>query len=148
MPATAPCDSMKRASGANASACRCDQLPLSQNVMRPSGDTPLASTITSPAPPTARDPRCTKCQSLGRPSSLEYWHIGETKMRLRNATLRIVYELKSRDMGASCIIARHEETDSLHRTRSDSRCRVRRIRAGAHTQKRAAGATAAGADGT
>ena len=28
------------------------------------------------------------CQSFGRPSRLEYWHIGETKTRLRNASPR------------------------------------------------------------
>jgi hypothetical protein len=54
--------------------------------MRPSGVTPLASTQTIDAPPTARLPRCTKCQSLGMPFSLEYMHIGETKIRLWNST--------------------------------------------------------------
>src|SRR5215210_4355399 len=28
------------------------------------------------------------CQSFGRPSRLEYWHIGETKTRLRNSRPR------------------------------------------------------------
>ena len=45
----------------------------------------MASTITRAEPPTARLPRCTKCQWFGSPSSLEYWHIGETKMRFLNS---------------------------------------------------------------
>jgi hypothetical protein len=36
---------------------------------------------------------------LGTPSSQEYWHIGETKMRLGMVTERSVIGLKSRDMG-------------------------------------------------
>ena len=43
----------------------------------------------SPAPPTARLPRCTKCQSFAKPSSDEYSHIGETAIRLRNVISRI-----------------------------------------------------------
>ena len=58
--------------------------------MRPSGATAVASTMTSPAPPTAREPRWTKCQSFATPSSAEYWHIGETPMRLRSVTERMV----------------------------------------------------------
>jgi hypothetical protein len=41
---------------------------------------------TSPAPPTAREPRCTKCKSFGNPLSDEYWHMGETAMRVRRTT--------------------------------------------------------------
>src|SRR6185369_12968673 len=63
-------------------------MPLSAGEMRPSGETAVASTITSPAPPTARLPRCTRCQSVGIPSTLEYWHIGETHSLLLNSTLR------------------------------------------------------------
>ena len=61
-------------------------MPLSAGLIRPSGETAVASTITSPAPPTAREPRCTKCQSFGKPLSDEYWHIGETAMRFRSTT--------------------------------------------------------------
>ena len=39
--------------------------------MRPSGVTAVASTITIPAPPTARLPKWTICQSFGMPSSAE-----------------------------------------------------------------------------
>ncbi len=86
MPATAPCASTNPAIRAKASRCASDQIPVSCGEIRPSGETAVASTITSPAPPTARLPRWTKCQSVGRPSSAEYWHIGETKTRLRNST--------------------------------------------------------------
>ncbi len=74
----------------NAWACASDQIPESHGEMRPSGDTAVASTRTSAAPPTARLPRCTKCQSVGSPSSLEYWHIGETNTRFLNSTPRSV----------------------------------------------------------
>jgi hypothetical protein len=58
--------------------------------MRPSGLTAVASLKISPAPPTARDPRCTRCHSLANPSTLEYSHIGETKMRLEKVNPRSV----------------------------------------------------------
>src|SRR6184192_3374553 len=57
-------------------------MPRSSGLMRPSGETAVASVNTSAAPPTARLPRWTKCQSLAKPSTLEYSHIGETMMRL------------------------------------------------------------------
>ena len=41
------------------------------------------------APPMAREPRWTRCQSLAKPSSLEYSHMGETAIRLRKVTSRI-----------------------------------------------------------
>src|SRR5579862_593970 len=81
---------MKSATGFQARPWAADQIPASQGVMRPSAVTPLASTHTSDAPPTARLPRCTRCQLLGMPSSLEYWHMGETKMRLWKVTERRV----------------------------------------------------------
>src|SRR4029079_10130087 len=79
---------MNSATRLHAAACAFDQMPASHGVMRPSGVTPLASTHTMPAPPTARLPRCTKCQSFGMPSSDEYWHIGETMTRLGRTTER------------------------------------------------------------
>lgn len=66
------------------------QMPVSWGLMRPSGLTAVASTMTRPAPPTARLPRWTRCQMPTKPSWQEYWHIGETKMRLRMATDRRV----------------------------------------------------------
>src|SRR6185503_9961877 len=56
-------------------------MPRSCGLMRPSAVTAVASVITSAAPPIAREPRWTRCQSLANPSWLEYWHIGETTMR-------------------------------------------------------------------
>src|SRR5687768_348301 len=58
--------------------------------MRPSAVTAAASVSTAPAPPTARVPRWTTCQSLANPSTLEYSHIGDTTIRFRSVTLRIV----------------------------------------------------------
>ena len=34
----------------------------------------------------SREPRWTRCQSFGKPLSEEYWHIGDTAMRLRRTT--------------------------------------------------------------
>src|SRR5262245_52213606 len=56
--------------------------------MRPSGVTAVASVKTSPAPPTARDPRWTTCHSLAKPSVLEYSHMGDTRMRLDSSSPR------------------------------------------------------------
>jgi CheY-like chemotaxis protein len=58
--------------------------------MRPAGVTAVASVRTSAAPPTARLPRCTRCQSFEKPSTLEYSHIGETTMRLASVSDRMV----------------------------------------------------------
>ena len=48
-----------------------------------------------PAPPTARDPRWTMCQSFAKPSVHEYSHIGETMMRLGSVRLRSAIGVKS-----------------------------------------------------
>src|ERR1700704_349185 len=63
-------------------------MPRSCGLIRPSAVTADASVMTSAAPPTARVPRCTKCQSFEKPSTLEYWHIGETTMRLASVSER------------------------------------------------------------
>src|SRR6187402_3356598 len=65
--------------------------------MRPSAVTAAASVRTAPAPPTARLPRWTMCQSLANPSRLEYSHIGETTMRLRSVTSRCCREENSEE---------------------------------------------------
>ena len=63
-------------------ACASFHIPVQPGVMRRVGARRRGiSAITRPAPPTARLPRCTRCQSFGTPSSPEYWHIGETTMR-------------------------------------------------------------------
>ena len=36
----------------------------------------------------ARLPRCTMCQSFGRPSVAEYWHMGETTTRFASVMPR------------------------------------------------------------
>src|SRR5260221_6115830 len=94
---------MNASMGLNPRAWACAQIPESQSVIRASGDTPLASTMTRPARPAARLPRCTKCQSFGMPRSEEYWHIGETHIRLPNVTERRVRGVKSWDMRANSI---------------------------------------------
>src|ERR1700733_10368039 len=82
-------------------------MPLSAGLMRPSGETAVASTITRPAPPTAREPRWTRCQSLGKPLSDEYWHMGETAMRfLRTTSLR----RNSLNKAATLLLLFHLET--------------------------------------
>ena len=86
---------MKPAMGAQAATCAAFHSPVSSGEMRPRGSTAVASAMTSPAPPAARAPRCTRCQSVGTPFSAEYWHIGETMIRLRNVTLRSVSGCKS-----------------------------------------------------
>ena len=84
-PATAPWPWMNATIGAHACACSSDHSPVSCGLIRPSGTTEVASAITSPAPPRARPPRWTRCHGVGTPSwsSTEYWHIGETMIRLR-----------------------------------------------------------------
>ena len=90
MPGTAPCAATNCAIRASISTWRSSQMPRSCGLMRPRGSIAVASVGTSPAPPTARDPRCTRCQSVANPSTLLYWHIGETPIRLRSVTPRIV----------------------------------------------------------
>ena len=88
--ARAPCpcrNSTIRASGA---MCSSFQIPRSCGVIRPSGSTAAASVKINPAPPAARLPRCTRCQSLANPSVLEYWHMGETAMRFGSISPRKV----------------------------------------------------------
>ena len=54
------------------------------------GDRALAGEYLEAAPPEARDPRWTRCQSLANPLSLEYWHMGDTTTRLGKVMLRSV----------------------------------------------------------
>src|SRR5471030_3021598 len=60
--------------------------PVQRWVMRPSRVTAVASITRRPAPEIARLARWPKCQSLMQPSLAEYWHIGETTMRLGSVT--------------------------------------------------------------
>src|SRR3984957_5200888 len=68
--------------------CSSFQMPRSLGVMGASGLTALASVRTRPAPPMARLPRWTKCQSLAKPSREVYSHMGEAVMRLRRVRPR------------------------------------------------------------
>src|SRR5262249_13332702 len=63
-------------------------MPRSCGLIRPTADTAVASVITSDAPPTARLPRWTRCQSFENPSTLEYSHIGETTIRFDSVSER------------------------------------------------------------
>src|SRR5579862_1004050 len=89
-PAIAPCSSTNRTIRASAGVWASLHKPRSCGLMRPSAVTAVASVMTSPAPPTARDPRWTTCQSLAKPSVLEYSHTGDTAIRLRSVTPRMV----------------------------------------------------------
>src|SRR6478735_8629382 len=84
-----------------ASACSSFQMPASSGEMRPSGSTAEASVMTSPKPPVACEPRCTRCQSFGAPSTAEYWHIGASQTRLRVVIDRSVRGSNSFDTGFS-----------------------------------------------
>ena len=71
-----------------ASRCVSFHRPVSPGEMRASGDGQVISTYSSPAPPMARLPRCTKCQSPGTPSTAEYWSIGDTTTRFSTTRSR------------------------------------------------------------
>ena len=70
---------------AKAASLSSEYRPRQPWVMRPCRSTWVASTITRAAPECANMPRCIRCQSLAQPSSAEYWHIGETTMRLASS---------------------------------------------------------------
>src|SRR6476469_6916822 len=74
-------------------------MPASWGEILPSGVTAVASDMTSPAPPWAKAPRWTRCQSDGRPSIDEYWHMGDTHTRLRIVVPRSVRGEKRRLTG-------------------------------------------------
>src|SRR5436189_6396588 len=67
--------------------------------MRPSAETAVASTISMPAPESARWPRWIRCQSPAEPSLAEYWHIGAMTMRLARASAPMWKGSKSWAMG-------------------------------------------------
>ena len=62
--------------------------PRHPGVMRPTASTCVASMQNIAAPDSARLLMCVKCQSLASPLTAEYWHIGETMMRLASARPR------------------------------------------------------------
>jgi hypothetical protein len=79
-----------------ARTCSSFQRPVSCGEMRPSGLTAVASLTMRPAPPMAKAPRCTRCQSVGTPSrsSTEYWQSAGTQRRLRKVVERMLSGLK------------------------------------------------------
>ena len=66
--------------------------------MRPCRSTPVASTVTMPAPDMASVIQCCRCQSVAEPSSAEYWHMGATAMRLGTVMPPMVSGEKSIDV--------------------------------------------------
>ncbi len=52
-------------------------------MIRPRRSTPVASNVMVAACDMPSVIQCWRCQSVGAPSSAEYWHIGATAMRLR-----------------------------------------------------------------
>src|SRR5213596_2388826 len=78
-------------------------MPRSFGLIRPAAVTADASVKTSAAPPIARLARWTKCQSVEKPSTQEYWHIGETTIRL--ASVRSRMESGSNRCGIASILA-------------------------------------------
>jgi hypothetical protein len=56
--------------------------------MRPGADTAVASIVNRPALDCNICPQCTVCQSVAQPLTAEYWHIGDTTMRLARTSLR------------------------------------------------------------
>src|SRR4051794_21184908 len=111
MAAALPCDRTKRTILARPSMCRSLQIPRSAGEIRPSAVTAVASVMVSAAPPAARDPRCTRCQSFANPSSLEYSHMGETKTRLASVTPLSV--IGSNRCGMATILARKRRRVTL-----------------------------------
>src|ERR1700741_5396323 len=60
--------------------------PTSAQVMRPSGSTAVASTVSRAAPEMERGPRWIRGQSFMQPFSAEYWHIGAITIRFDNSS--------------------------------------------------------------
>src|SRR2546430_15824569 len=79
---------MKSTMRFQAATCSRLYMPVQPGLIRPSRLTSVISVITSPAPPIARLPRWTRCQSFGVPSSAEYWHMGEQTTRLASTSSR------------------------------------------------------------
>src|SRR5690606_12336917 len=98
MPGTHRCSLINAVICASFSICSSFHIPRSSGDIRPSGETAVASAITIDAPPTARPPKCTRCQSVANPSIDEYWHMGDTTMRFFNVIPLMVKGVKSIDI--------------------------------------------------
>ncbi len=69
--------------------------------MRPRRSTSVISTVTMAAPVIASIIQCWRCQSEAEPSSAEYWHIGDTAMRLlKSRPPMLIGEKRLAGMGA------------------------------------------------
>ena len=101
----------------HASCCASSQIPAQPGVIRPLGETQTISVITSPAPPSALPPRCTRWKSPIRPSSATYMSIGETTIRFGRVSPPRV---KGWNMGAPPAAPNHS---SQRATNSGSRTR-------------------------
>src|SRR6185437_3599020 len=123
MPAYAPCACRNSVILLSGAMCSSFQKPRSCGLMRPSGVTAAASVKMSPAPPTARLPRWTKCQSFAKPSSLEYSHIGETTTRL-GRVMEPISRGEKRCAGVFDVIALLDEQPQLRSQRRDSMATV------------------------
>src|SRR5580692_7641895 len=74
--------------GRNADSVASFHSPRQPGVMRPMASTWVASMQNIAAPDSAIVFMWVKCQSLASPFSAEYWHIGDTMMRLGSVRSR------------------------------------------------------------
>src|SRR4029077_1383287 len=95
--------------------------------MRPIADTAVASMVNMPALDSKSCPQCTMCQSVAQPSTAEYWHIGETTIRLASASLRSLkgenrvldmamarFQLEENGMPPCLVSTGGDESDDTH----------------------------------
>ena len=110
-----------------APTCSSAYRPPHPGVIRPGAEVQIISVITSPAPPTARAPRCTRWKSPGRPSTDVYMSIAETTTRFASSSERSLNGVNIGGDGATA------STNSGSRMRSSPyvirRERVRRLNA-------------------
>src|SRR5262249_16010695 len=119
MPMALPSPFTNRTMRPNAPTCTSAQIPRSSGLIRPSPVTGVGSVNTRPAPPIARVARWTKCQSLTKPSVLEYWHIGETTIRFVSVRSRKV--IGSKRCGIALHCAKHEAGEESRHVREFAR---------------------------
>ena len=89
----------ERAIRASISTCPSSQMPRSCGLIRPRASIAAASVFTSAGAADRAGPEVHECQSVANPSTLLYWHIGETPIRLRSVTPRSVIVSKRCDIG-------------------------------------------------
>ena len=76
-------------------ACASSSIEGQPIEMRPSGITPVASTMIRPGAPVAKAPRWALCQGPMWPSVAWYWHMGDTQTRFWNPVSLIFSGVKS-----------------------------------------------------